>query len=424
MAGVTGPCPKCNVIIQAPLTYQQQSPIHLTQQGSAQSGHSGTTVDSYSTPQHNEAAVTRLNQERRTNIWPEPRQLPMRSESAEIPLRKYEQSGERKTGNQSANLPIRESKKNHFLRFLAPVVFLCTVVGVVYGMKNLLQQVDPKNKPNTSKTSSSEKVKLILPEDTDKTNGSAPDNTSDHVLSVEDPSMPDLSEGNQTGDSQINEPIADHGGLALELLERFLEMKDLEERLPHIETSLKREDLEETVLNRKLPDVETITVDVRETNAAERVTDFYYYVDFREPSGAINPQTMLVRKRGEQAPKVVVDPFLDLFGGRLEKFASEPSPLGEFFQVVICPGAFCYEEIPNKEKKFTLKILSREDTVPIALAYFGIQSKVGGMFAEESSGIAYGQSKPSTVYLRWNTQEDPARPYLEVLDIKALDWNP
>ena len=46
------------------------------------------------------------------------------------------------------------------------------------------------------------------------------------------------------------------------------------------------------------------------------------------------------------------------------------------------------------------------------------------MLEDEASGFAYGQAKACTVFMRWNTEEDPLKPFLEALDIKALNWNP
>ncbi|MDE0835267.1 MAG: hypothetical protein OSA84_02815 [Akkermansiaceae bacterium] len=79
-----------------------------------------------------------------------------------------------------------------------------------------------------------------------------------------------------------------------------------------------------SVLSGTLPEALKISVGVRETNAIERVIDYYYHVNFAAPDGGVNLQTMLVRTRGTSPPKVVVDPFLDLFGGRFANYAEKP----------------------------------------------------------------------------------------------------
>jgi hypothetical protein len=92
--------------------------------------------------------------------------------------------------------------------------------------------------------------------------------------------------------------------------------------------------------------------------------------------------------------------------------------------VIISAGAFCYDEVPGADKKYTLKILSRDDAKELGRAYFGKRSKIGDMLADETSGLAYGQAKACTVLMRWNVEEDPEKPFLEALDIKAMNWNP
>ncbi len=201
-------------------------------------------------------------------------------------------------------------------------------------------------------------------------------------------------------------------------------MKSLEERMPHLETKRSNAELASSPLAGLLPEVQKTTVDIRETNTLEQLVDHHYYVDFADGDGGVNRQMMLVRIRGTAEPKVVVDPFLDLFGGKFERYAAAPVKEAGMFQVVISAGPHCYEDIPGSEKKRTLKILAREDTKEIAKAYFGIQSKIGMMLEDETSGLSYGQAKACTVFMRWNTDEDPERPFLEALDITSLNWNP
>ena len=309
------------------------------------------------------------------------------------------------------------------MRLLVPASFVLLSLVVMYGVMTFLKK-DPRARAAKvepgKRTEKKPTVIRIEPEDTSFESLTATgENPS---IPVVHPPMPAI------GDAQADLPPelqpADGGMAALALLEDFLVMKTLEERLPHIETKLPESELLGSVLNGPLPQVLGITVDVRETNAIEQVTDFYYHVDFASGDDEGNPQTMLVRTRGTSPPKVVVDPFLDLFGGKFAAFAEKPTKEAGTFQVIISAGAFCYDEVPGPEKKFTLKILAREDAKEIARAYFGKRSKIGDMLEDESSGLAYGQAKPCTIFMRWNTEEDPERPFLEALDITALDWNP
>jgi hypothetical protein len=294
------------------------------------------------------------------------------------------------------------------MRFLVPLTFLCLALGVVYGVRTFLQK-DIQSK-------SVKQTELALQGDTKS--------QVEPIIPADDNTFESLTDATPEDDATLDPQPVDGGIHALELLEKFLAMKTLEERMPHIETKRPEADLVSSVLNGPLPEVLKITVDVRETNGIEQVVDHYYQVDFADGENDVNPQTMLVRIRASGEPKVVVDPFLDLFGGNFARYAEKPSEEAGTFQVIISAGAFCYDDVPSPEKKYTLKILSREDTKEIAKAYFGKFSTIGAMLEDETSGLTYAQAKACTIFMRWNTEEDPQKPFLEALDIKALDWNP
>lgn len=272
-------------------------------------------------------------------------------------------------------------------------------------------------------TDSEDKVRLIVVnEEESDTFDSLTDVNGSGTIPTDPLRMPTAGQSSQDAPPEYL-PV-DGGLAALALLEKFLAMSTLEERMPHLESKLSKAELTASVLNEPLPEVLKIIVDIRETNPIEQLIDYYYHVDFADGSGGRNPQTMLVRTRGGGAPVVVVDPFLDLFGGRFAEYAKSPKEEAGTFQVIISAGAFCYDDVPGAEKKFTLKILAREDAKEISKAYFGKRSKIGDMLADESSGLAYGQAKACTVFMRWNSEEDPQNPFLEALDLKALNWNP
>lgn len=294
------------------------------------------------------------------------------------------------------------------MRFLVPLTFLCLALGVVYGVRTFLQKdIQSKSVKQTELALQGDTISQVEP-----------------IIPADDNTFESLTDATPEDDATLDPQPVDGGIHALELLEKFLAMKTLEERMPHLETKRPETDLVSSVLNGPLPEVLKITVDVRETNGIEQVVDHYYQVDFADGENDVNPQTMLVRIRASGEPKVVVDPFLDLFGGNFARYAEKPSEEAGTFQVIISAGAFCYDDVPSPEKKYTLKILSREDTKEIAKAYFGKFSTIGAMLEDETSGLTYAQAKPCTIFMRWNTEEDPQKPFLEALDIKALDWNP
>lgn len=314
-------------------------------------------------------------------------------------------------------------RRNRFLRYAVPLTFVALIFGVIFGVKFFLQQDPPNASKNpTGKAAQKESAKRILPEDNGNSFDDLVGGNPTQTLPVGDQPMPDISKGQN--ELVVEAPTIDGGIVALKVLEDFLAMKSLAERLPHLETKRPEPELASSPLAGPLPEVLKITVDIRETNAMEKLVDYYYWVDFANDKGGSDPQTMLVRTRGTEPPKVVVDPFLDLFGGRFERFASQPVKESGTFQVIISAGAFCYDAVPQAEKKYTLKILAREDAKEIAKAYFGKASNIGYMLEDESSGLAYGQAKACTVFMRWNMDDDPDKPYLEALDIKALNWNP
>ena len=212
---------------------------------------------------------------------------------------------------------------------------------------------------------------------------------------------------------------------ALAVLEKFLAATTLAERLPLMETKTPEVELATSILRGPLPELFSILIDAQEQNSAEEVTDIYYNVNFAGSDAQIDRHTILMRIRGSAEPKVVADPLLDSLGGRLLAYLSRPADKTGVFQVIVSALASCNNlAVPSHEKKLTLKLLAREDSKEIAQAYFGRQSKIRAMLEDGSFRLSYGKARPCTVLLRWNLEENPAKPYLEVLDIQHFDWNP
>ena len=210
-----------------------------------------------------------------------------------------------------------------------------------------------------------------------------------------------------------------------EVLDQFLAAKTLGERLPLMETQTPESELSKSCLAGPLPEARNFLIGAVENNAVEQVADFYHHLDFEADGSGVNPQTILVRIRGSAPPKVVVDPFLDSYGGRLFAYAKSPSDKAGFFQVIVWPLAACYDErVPNFEKKLTLKLLPQAHAKEIAVAYVGRQSKIAQMLADGNYSVAYNKAKACTVMLRWNIEDNPSLPYLEAVALKTLDWNP
>lgn len=218
--------------------------------------------------------------------------------------------------------------------------------------------------------------------------------------------------------------VTDPRAAAIEVLSDFLAMENMQDRLPLLESKLDSASLNDSVLNTSLPAVAKVTIDIRKNHPSQEIVDYYYNVNFLRDDDEIDPHTILVRTRGNEAPKVVVDPFLDTFGGRFERFARKTSQEPTEFQVIISAGAFCYDDIPSANSKFTLKILARDDGKELGRAYFAKDSSIGELLESASSGIAYGQAIPARIRIAWNLSENPEKPYLEALEIISLSWNP
>jgi hypothetical protein len=236
------------------------------------------------------------------------------------------------------------------------------------------------------------------------------------------------ADGKTTGDAAPTlaeglEPISPWGQ-SEQVLEEFLAATTLAERMPLLETRLSEEELAATCLARPLPKAVRLVPEFRETHRIENRVDCFYTVEFEHEDPATRVLTVLVRSRGDQRPKVLAGPFLDSFGGLLASYAAAPTDKAGTFQVVVYAVASCSEpEIPNREKKLTLKLLASDHNREITRAYFGRQSKINELLENSAYELNYGSAKPCTVLLRWNNEEDPQRPFLEALTIKELGWD-
>jgi hypothetical protein len=320
----------------------------------------------------------------------------------------------------SAPLGRHPREKRRLLRLLIPVLFFIASAALVFGVLKFLKSQSNATAPGIpQKPTPVRTIAPINPKPEEKSAEPEPVPT----LPVPAPDQARIMEPPLEAPGGI-EPITP-GMVAMEVLEKFLAAKTLAERLPLIETQTPEAELANSCLAGPLPTTSRIEIDAQESNAVEQVVDFYHNVDFVVDGQPVNPQTLLVRTRGTAQPKVVVDPFLDTFGGRLAAFAKAPTDKAGVFQVTVSAVASCNDEnVPNREKKLTLKLLSRDNTREIARAYFGRQSKIGEMLEDGTYSLSYGKAKACTVMLRWNADDNPAMPYLEALTIKALDWNP
>ncbi len=382
-AGVSGPCPLCHQQVQAPALLSEASePLPIGKVPSQKNGQF---------------------------VQPLPRIIAGKDRplSSATKRTRLDPSGDTHQGRSQRPNSAREGARP-LLRVIIPLIFLVLCIGVIFGVKQFFEDtLDQQAARSNSQTLGN----------SDELSGSR----EDEANQIDSPVAPVL-EGPSI--QQTIEENTRKSREALALLEEFLAMETLEQRLPHIETKASPEELENSILATRLPPVLRTDVDFREQYPLEKVDDFFYQIVFGGEGNRPRRQTMLVRVRGDAPPKVVVDPFLDLYGGRFEEFAAKPSKQAGTFQLVVSAMAFCYDDVPDAERKFTLRILPSEGAPEIGKAYFNKVSTIGSMLENPSSGLAFGKAKTCTVLIRWNYEDDPLRPFLEALDVPHVNWNP
>lgn len=474
LAGVIGPCPTCRTQIQAPIpapvvqvpapvapqqiavgpsgypaqapAYPSQAPVYPSQvpQHAAYVA-PAAPAPTYPTPAsqaHAPAAypATSIPQPRAQQtppyqgssnpavLRPEPRQLPNRQAPVEVVAKQMPEPVQVSDSKRpsAAPLPRHPHRTSPLARIAILIPSLLASMGLVYGVLTILKNQTERESRLQDPPPQAEKPPqepATTPAPAEAADDKEPEPFQAQVLPTPASEQPNLIEPPPPLPEGM--PPKAPAMEALAVLEKFLSAKTLAERLSIIETKLPESELATTCLSGPLPATRNVVIDAQESNPVESVVDFFYNVDFELGENRLNPQTVLVRSRGGGQPKVVVEPFLDLYGGRLAAFASAPSEKGGNFQVIIYPIPSCSDpNIREREKKLTLKLLARENTKEIAQAYFSKSSKIGEMLVDGTYDLSYGKPKPCTVMLRWNTEENKDHPYLEASDIIALDWNP
>ena len=207
----------------------------------------------------------------------------------------------------------------------------------------------------------------------------------------------------------------------------FFGRKTLEERLNMAEPARSAGPLKGGILDDTLPPVGEALAGAPTRNVLEDYLDIPFNVQFPIPDSAdseTRDTLVIVRKRADETPKILIAPLLDLTGGALDTFAAEPVEGQQTFHAVIEAVPRCFEvEIPNADKKFTYKISSSTRQSEITRAYASLLSPLAEQLYSPDSGIGWGRRLRATIVLEWNTTEDPDHPFIEMREIKALDWN-
>lgn len=304
------------------------------------------------------------------------------------------------------------------VHLLFPVTFLAmaaTVVGALvyfYGPGAPGQRIRDANRP------------LVIQPSTGITPSTrqAPDTMADRGAPVPETAV---AGSNGTGESPHHRGESP-AVVAYALLEAFLRAQDAASRVAMVEPATNEQDLAATLLKGPLPEFTQIFSDLPQHHPEERMTDFPYRVSFVVKDAPNVDFAILVRQRGTQAPKVFLPAFLDLVGGRLAAFTREPNPLPPtLFHVYLEPIDGCYEKnVPGADRKFTFKLLSSPFGKETARSYAANASRFRSLVEEPAYPIRWGMRRRATITLQWNHQEDPAKPFLELVDLNSPDWNP
>lgn len=413
LAGVEGPCPGCRTTIRAPFTDAVAIPAMPT--GSA--------------------------------IRAEPRET--RERPAGPPITPRRRTDDSPLHRPSSEYHDRRSHKDRrIIRSLLPILSGALAGAVVYFILALYHPRDPKPSPpfppsdpaaagagldgspaRISPVGATPTPASALPPNPANTTGtgSTPTLPEDPVASlVNDAGGAGTGAGTKSPELPQPAPVVNKAKAAEALLVSFLKARDAATRAPMVEPATKPEELEGTILAGPLPEVTEIISDkIRGGDGLESLTEFTFCVTWKTADEKLEKFNVDVRQRGDSPPAVFLPAFLDLPGGRLAHFGAAPSKGMKTFHVILEPSSGCFESnVPDPDRKFTLKLKRTALGKEVVRAYASKNSHFEDMVRNAESGLSWGARVPATVGLEWNTRDDPSKPYLELMEIKALNWNP
>lgn len=401
LAGTAGPCPKCEESIRAPQipTLQPTTPYPPPQ--SPTGGHYHTAAAS-SNPQGSPVSNPIIPKSSEPTKAIQPREIKKHS-FPDVTQPSPASFKPDRTGNQNLEPKVEHQRRFSYraiIRALLPLAFVGATGILIIGVRRILLTQGRDSTPPVE-------VK---------------------VTDAADASNQDSGAENTDADPTSNPNVASNRALAAEamlVLEKFLKAQTLEERMPLMETTETMEALADTMLAKPFPEYRNIIIDKQKSFQMENVTDYFFGLEFINEDGSPDPYIMAVRNRGGSSPKVLADPILDLLGGRLKEYAEKPHEIGHSFYTLVSALPNCTDpRIPNREKKITLKLLPHAGSNRTINAYASKVSEIGEMLKLGNYDLVYGKPEPCVVLIGWNTVEREDAPYLEVLDIKTISWNP
>jgi hypothetical protein len=429
LAGVTGPCPSCRGTITAPPASAESPDLALAPEGlpaveavpspvSRNSSATTSEVGPSPSPGSEEDDTERdLLPSGGPRIRPEPRNLPDRPQIIPIPAR--HSTSDRHLSNRGATIHDATRRPFRLLHALLPAAYVALAVGVVGSLLYFYAPGSPGQRMKQA-------TRPLVVQGPAK--GTPPAPRTAFVPAAQVPESPeaDEDEDRSIAPDSSDDRSASPAIAAYDMLESFLQAEDAASRLNQVEPAATEEELAATLLGGKLPPFFEIAPDPPRQQPDEEMTEFPYRVSFVAKDAPNHEFGILVRQRGSQPPRVFLPAFLDLVGGRLSTFTAKPNTLPPArFHVYLAPIAECYEkDIPGADRKFTLKLMASPVGKETARAYAANASRLRQLVDDPNYPIRWGMLRRATVSVRWNHQEDPARPFLELVDITSPNWNP
>lgn len=464
LAGIEGPCPKCGATIRAPEATPptpaepEYAPPPAQAPAPAPEEPPAPVAEAPATCRRPDSLPERRNPPpqatEQASIRPQPRELPDRPSRQAVSPKHSTADVAKRPAPRAQRSGSSSRSSSGIGRFLIPITFLFIGGALAYVLLFFFMG-GPGSKPDN-------------PE---------PPPTTDNPTNPPAPGPnPPSSTGATAGTSTPPPPPAPEmldpaeGIEAQDVLRDFLRASSLGARLPYIEPAYEREALEGSIIDTPLLSADRITPDPPSRNLLENFVDHPFRVLFELDDESSVATLVVVRKRSDQKPKILIDPLLDLLGGRIADFAVQPTDGTRTFRAVIEAMPRCFEEnIPNPDDKITYKISTSTHGGEIARAYASKLSPLAEMLYSPDSELRWGKRIPATITLKWTTEvakspvtappappeeadssdtaggegeaasseEDApapvevpapepaaAMPYLELIEIKSLDWSP
>lgn len=339
---------------------------------------------------------------------------------------------------------VKPARSNLWLRIAIPVTVTTLLLLCLYGLTKVMKGRSPAPEPVAVRKS----IPLAVP--VSDSNARAPRHGSDSEIAAVKPQSSDQNATDRETTPHLPKPpiainpaqpseavvldptpgvkhavAPDNGAIEVaKLVDQFLSATSYAERKNIITTKRQIIELEQSILAKPFPSYD-VNAGAQIPIADENLTEFYYEIRFyKNDIGLPKLCTLLIQKRGSDPAKIIVDPFLDIVDGRLANFAKHSQDGLLDFYVIMDPRVKCFDDnVPNAFKKSTFYLRAHSNGDDIATAYATEVSSVRQLFNDPTSGLKWKLPIPVVVTLQWNKNEDKQRPFLELVNIKALNWS-